>query len=174
MLDQNELLNLLEDLESENVERTRSTTDTDKFGQAICSFANDLSNRRQPGYLIVGANDDGSLSGLKVTDALLKDLGGIRSDGNILPQPTLTVSKFNLPEGEVAVVKVYPSDLPPVRYKGRVYIRLGPRKGIANEQDERVLSERRVSMARTFDARPCGEASMDDQSKSSCRDDTSR
>ena len=58
--------------------------------------------------------------------------------------------------------KVQPSELPPVRYKGRVYIRVGPRKGIANEQEERILSERRVALARTFDAMPCRESVMDD------------
>jgi ATP-dependent DNA helicase RecG len=62
----------------------------------------------------------------------------------------------------VAVVEVYPSDLPPVRYKGRIYIRVGPRKAIASEQEERVLSERRVAVARSFDARPCTEATIDD------------
>ena len=33
---------LLGDLENDSVERTISTTNTDKFGQAICAFANDL------------------------------------------------------------------------------------------------------------------------------------
>jgi len=60
------------------------------------------------------------------------------------------------------VVEVQPSDLPPVRYKGRVYIRTGPRKGIANEQEERILSERRGSLARTFDAMPCRQSAMKD------------
>lgn len=33
---------LLDDLESDRSERTRSVNNTDKFGQAICAFANDL------------------------------------------------------------------------------------------------------------------------------------
>ena len=74
----------------------------------------------------------------------------------------MNVGKISLPAGEVAVAEVYPSDLPPVRYKGRVHIRVGPRKGIANEQEERVLSERRVALARSFDARPCPEAPLDE------------
>jgi ATP-dependent DNA helicase RecG len=89
-------------------------------------------------------------------------LGAIRSEGNVLPQPFMSVAKFSFEGGEVAVVEVQPSDLPPVRYHGRVYIRVGPRKAIANEQEERVLSERRVSLARTFDARPCPEAALTD------------
>ena len=46
-----EIRALLNDLESDRVERTISTTNTDKFGQAICAFANDLPDHRAPGYL---------------------------------------------------------------------------------------------------------------------------
>lgn len=162
MLSQDDLLTLLNDLESDRIERTVSTNNTDKFAKAICAFANDLPNHRLPGYLLVGVKDDGTLSGLSVTDELLKNLGGIRSDGNVLPQPVMSVTKHSLPGGDVAVVEVLPSDLPPVRYEGRVHIRVGPRKAIANEAEERVLSERRVAMARSFDARPCSEARLQD------------
>ena len=54
-----EIRALLNDLENDRVERTISTTNTDKFGQAICAFANDLPNSRKKGYLLIGANDDG-------------------------------------------------------------------------------------------------------------------
>ena len=161
MLNEEQLKALMAELESDTAERTESTNNTDKFGQAICAFANDLPNHRRPGYLLVGVKDDGSLAGIKVTDDLLKNLAGIRSDGNILPQPMMTVTKFSLTGGDVAVVEVQPSDLPPVRYKGRVHIRVGPRKAIANEQEERVLSERRVALAKSFDAQPCLEAKID-------------
>ena len=162
MLTETELAQLLSDLELDCVERTVSVSNIDKFSEAICAFANDLPNYRKPGYLLIGVKDDGALSGLTVTDQLLKSLGSIRSDGNVLPQPALSVSKFSLSGGDVAVVEVLPSDLPPVRYKGRVHIRVGPRRGFANEQEERILSERRVAMARSFDALPCLEASLDE------------
>ncbi|KXW57192.1 divergent AAA domain protein [Ferrovum myxofaciens] len=162
MLTENQLKILLINLESDRIERTESTTNTDKFCQAICAFANDLPNHRQPGYLLVGVKDNGSLSGLVVTDELLKNLGGIRSDGNVLPQPMMNIAKFSLENGEIAVVEVFPSDLPPVRYRGRVHIRVGPRKAVANEQEERALSERRVALAHSFDARPCTEATLDE------------
>lgn len=84
--------------------------------------------------MLIGADDDGVLSGLTVTDNLLKNLAAIRSDGNLLPQPVINVARFVLPGGEVAMVEVLPSDLPPVRYKGRVWVRVGPRRGIVNEQ----------------------------------------
>jgi ATP-dependent DNA helicase RecG len=132
MISPEELLRLLPD-ESDRVERTTSTTDTDKFAEAVTAFANDLPNHRQPGYLIVGARDDGTLNGLRVSDQLLQNLAALRSDGNIQPLPALNVAKFAFPEGDLAVVEVHPSDLPPVRYKGRIYIRVGTRRGIANE-----------------------------------------
>ena len=164
MLSETELVALLSDMESDRVERTESTKNTEKFSVAVCAFANDMPNHRQPGYLLIGVKDDGSLSGLQVTDDLLKELGGIRSDGQILPQPLMNVQRFVLPGGDVAVVEVAPSDLPPVRYKGRVWIRVGPRKAVANEQEERVLSERRVSSVRNFDATVCLEANISDLS----------
>ena len=66
----------------------------DKFSEAICAFANDMPNSRKNGYLIIGAHDDGKLSGLNVDDALLKRISAIRSDGNILPLPVMNVEKF--------------------------------------------------------------------------------
>lgn len=162
MLTQQQLLDLLTDIESDRVERTASTSKTDKFGEAICAFANDLPGHGQPGYLLIGVHDDGMLSGLTVTDELLKNLAAIRSDGNVLPQPAMNVARFGLQGGDVALVEVLPSDLPPVRYKGRVWVRVGPRRGIANEQEERILSERRVAGARSFDAQPCREAGIRD------------
>jgi ATP-dependent DNA helicase RecG len=162
LIGQSQLLALLSDMESDRVERTISISNTDKFAEAICAFSNDFPNHRQCGYLLIGVNDDGSLSGLEVTDALLLKLGAIRSDGNVLPSPAMSVQKFCLNGGDVAVVEVLPSDMPPVRYKGRVYIRVGPRKAVANEQEERVLSERRTAAVRSFDARPCIEAKLED------------
>lgn len=162
MLTEAQLIELLSDMESDRVERTISVSDTDKFCQAICAFANDLPNHRQPGYLLIGVRDDGSLSGLNVTDRLLQNLGAIRSNGNVLFPPVMSIAKFSLQGGEVAVVEVLPSDMPPVRYDGRVWIRVGPRKAIANEQEERILSERRTASVRPFDARPCVEAKLDD------------
>jgi ATP-dependent DNA helicase RecG len=162
MLTQEELETLLRDLESDRVERTTSTSKTDKFAEAICAFANDFPNHRQPGYLMLGVNDNGTPSGLEVTDELLKNLAGIRADGNVQPLPAMTVSKYSLAGDDVAVVEVLPSDLPPVKYRGRVWIRVGPRRQVASEQEERLLAERRPALLTTFDARPCQGATPDD------------
>ena len=162
MIDKNIILQLLKDLESDRVERTISTTNTDKFGQAICAFANDLPAHNQPGYLILGADDDGNLKPIDITDDVLKNLAAIRTDGNIQPQPSLVVEKVALDEGEVVIVEVQPAIFPPVKYKGRIWIRVGPRKGVANEADEKILYEKRTSNIRTFDAMPCIGTTVDD------------
>lgn len=161
MIEEDELRRLLTSDETDRIERTVSITNTDKFAEAVTAFSNDMPGHRRPGCLLLGVADNGSLSGLRVTDELLLNLAALRSDGNIQPMPAITVNKFSLDGGDVAVVEVQPADLPPVRYKGRVYIRVGPRKGIATEQEERLLTEKRVSSARTFDAQPCLGSGLD-------------
>ena len=157
-----EIRSLLNDIENDRVERTISTTNTDKFGQAICAFANDLPNHQKPGYLFLGVDDNGTVKGLDVTDELLKNVAAIRTDGNIQPQPSMIVEKLTLEEGSIVMVKVEPSVFPPVRYKGRIWVRIGPRKGVANEEDERILMEKRLTNVVSFDASPCFNATVDD------------
>jgi len=145
MLSEEGLKRLLSDLESDRVERTISTSDTNKFCEAICAFANDMPANNQPGYLILGARDrDGAIEGIEVSDQLLQQLSDYADSGQIVPLPSMTVEKMSFPEGDLAVVEVRPSDMPPVRYRGRVWIRRGPRRASANEQEERILTERRV------------------------------
>lgn len=162
MLSQEELKGLLNSLELDRVERTRSTSNTDKFCQAICAFANDFPDHRQSGYLLVGVDDDGSPSGIEVTDKLLLNLAAIRSDGNIQPLPAMTVDKRDVDDKEIVVVEVLPSDLPPVRYKGITWIRVGPRRAIATASEEKILTERRAARSRTFDASPCLECGIEE------------
>lgn len=162
MIKKEEIPALLKSTETYRVERTISTKNMDKFCEAICAFANDLPDSKKKGVLIIGANDNGTLSGLRVDDDLLKKISGIRSDGNILPLPVMSVDKFEFPEGDLLVAEVSPSLIPPVRYRGRVFIRIGPRRDIASEAEERLLTERRTAYMATFDATPCLGASLDD------------
>lgn len=153
---------LINSKETFRVERTTSTTDQDKFCRAICAFSNDLPRSGKPGYLLIGVSDDGNLSGLQMTDELLKYFAGLRTDGNILPIPAMTVDHVSFEKGDVIVVKVLPSTEPPVRYKGRCHIRIGPRKDIATLTEENILSEKRLSSLKSFDMSPCREASLSD------------
>jgi ATP-dependent DNA helicase RecG len=159
-----ELRQLISRKEADRVEFTTATNDTDKFAEAVCAFANDLPNHLRPGYLIIGVDSRGNFSGLTVTDELLRNLGGLRDDGNIQPLPTIMVEKVPTSEGDAAVVTVQPALLPPVRYKGGICIGIGPRRSYATEAEERALIERRVAHARTFDATPCLDSTLDDLS----------
>jgi ATP-dependent DNA helicase RecG len=156
-----ELEQLLDNIESDRAERTESTNDGDKFRQAVCAFANDLPDHRATGVLFVGVNNKGEPTGIDVSDQLLQNLASIRGDGNVLPFPSLDVQKRMLKGKEVAVVFVYPSSAPPVRFKGTVWIRSGPRRGIANPDDERRLSEKRRSRDLPADVRPIESARLD-------------
>ncbi len=156
-----QLIQLLGDLESDRVERKQSLSDTDKVRQAICAFANDLPNHNQPGVLFIGARDNGSGSELAISDQLLQNLASMRDDGNILPFPSLDVQKRHLNGSDMAVVIVEPSDAPPVKFKGVIWIRSGPRRGIANKDDERRLSEKRRYRDLPADLRPFPSAGVD-------------
>lgn len=157
-----ELRTLIQSNEADRVEATRSTTDTDKFREAICSFSNDMAGRRQPGYLLIGVDQKDAAFRLQATDALLQQFASYRSDGAVMPLPFMNVSQHAHPDGggDVIVVEVHPHDMPPVRYKGRTCIRIGPRRDFATEAEERVLIERRTANFPTFDAAPCAEGQL--------------
>jgi len=86
----------------------------------------------------------------------------IKTDGKILPPPTLLVQKRNLKGVDVAVVTVWPADSPPVRCDGRICVRSGPRRGVATAQDEQILNEKRRFRDQPFDAQPCHGATIAD------------
>lgn len=157
-----ELKTLIQSIETDRVEVTRSVNDVDKFREAICSFSNDMAGRAKPGFLVIGVDQKAPDFRLKVTDELLQQFASYRSDGQILPLPVMNVSKHPHPDGggDIIVVEVHPHDLPPVRYRGRTHVRIGPRKDTASEAEERVLMERRVAKFPTFDAMPCLEGEL--------------
>lgn len=161
MMTDSELEDLLNEIESDRVERKQAPTDGDKLRQAICAFANDLPGHGKPGVLFVGVFDDGRPTGLQITDQMLQNLASMRGDGNILPFPSIDVQKRQLKGCEIAVVIVHPSAAPPVRFKQLVWIRSGPRRGIANLDDERRLNEKRRFRDLPPDIRPIDDASLE-------------
>lgn len=168
-LTDDELLALIADLESDRAERKETWNgEAPKKGrQAVCAFANDLPNHGIPGVLFVGIKDEGSPMGpeFAVTDDLLQTLASIKTDGKIIPPPTMTVAKRQLLGRDVAVITVWPSDSPPVRLEGRIWIRTGPRRDQATAQDERILNEKRRYRDRSFDTHPVGGSALDDLSR---------
>lgn len=159
---QEELFEIIATDENYRIELTTSTGNMDKFQEAICAFANDLPGSRKKGYLLIGVRNNGEIDGLKVDDDLMKKISGIRSDGNILPLPVMSTEKVVTEQGDVLVVEVTPSFDTPVRYRGRTFIRIGPRRDIASAEEERILAERCAASLPTFDTRPCREATIDD------------
>lgn len=157
-----ELATLLNDLESDRVERKASISDRNIIRQAICAFANDLPNHQQPGVLFIGVNNDGTCANLQITDQLLLTLSDMRADGNILPFPCMIVQKRTISGCELVVVIVEPSDDPPVRFNGRIWVRVGPRRATATRQEERRLAEKRRAKDLPFDILPLPSASLDD------------
>lgn len=161
LVDERELDRLRADLESDRVERKRSAADRSKLRRNICAFANDLPGHGLPGVILVGVEDDGECSGATIDDRLLRDLSGMKDDGNIIPIPSLVVQKHILSGCEVAAVLVEPSLSPPVRYQGRVWVRVGPTVRLATPEEEQRLSERRRAGERSFDQRPAADATVE-------------
>jgi ATP-dependent DNA helicase RecG len=77
----------------------------------------------------------------------------------------MTVEKRHLNQGDMVVVTVTPSDIPPVTFDGRICVRTGSRSGTATRQDERLLNERRRSKNMPFDCWPIPTAQIDDLSR---------
>lgn len=154
MITRKKVEELIADMESDWIERTTSIRD-DKLGPAICAYSNDFPNHKHSGYILLGVKDDGSLANLIWTDEQLQAIGNIKANGKILPQPLIVVSPvFKFPTGEVVVIEVKPSTYPPVRFDGRCWIRVGPRRDKATLEEERILTERRASYAKTYDLVP--------------------
>lgn len=164
MRDEQEIASLAADLESFHIERKASFTPVKSaIQEAICAFANDLPGSGKTGVLLIGVDDKtGQPTGLAITDQLLRDISNIRDDGSILPFPAMYVYKSSLAGTDIAVIEVRPAQDPPVRLRGRVCVRVGPRKGTATRDEERILSERRRSWDGPFDQRPVHGANLDD------------
>ncbi len=166
-LTDSDLADLIGDGEGVRVEfkETLGGNASDRLREAICAFANDLAGSGLPGIAVVGLRDDGTPSGIDVNDKLLRTLADMRNDGNIVPPPTLLAEKRWYRGHPVAVVSVFPSDSPPVRCKGAVHVRTGPRRGIATSQDERILNERRRHGDHPFDISPVPGTGIPDLSR---------
>lgn len=153
---------LLQEIESDRVERKSSISDKEKIQQAICAFANDLPDHQAPGYIFVVVKDDGTCAQMPVTDKLLLTLSDWRSNGSLLPFPLMNVEKRILAGCEIAVIEVFPAYNPPVRCEGRIWVRIGPRRAVATADEERRLTEKRRAGNMPFDQHPVHGATLDD------------
>lgn len=149
-----ELVTLLRGLESPWVERKRSGRDRTEIRRNICAFANDLVGSAMPGVIFVGVETDGSPAGIDVDARLLRQLAWMRSDGAILPFPQMSVEKKVLDGCELAVVTVQPSTDLPVRFQGRVWIKVGPTVQEASPDEMHHLAKRRRAARMPLDPLP--------------------
>lgn len=162
-----ECVAMLDDLESDRIER-KQTWNKDiakRAREAICAFANDLPGHNQPGVLFIGAKDDGSPTDIEITDDMQLSMADMKTDGKLLPFPSMSVQKRRLKGADMAVIVVQPSVMPPVKFDGRIWIRIGSRRGLATSQDEQILFEKRRYQNVPFDLQPMPTATIEDLSR---------
>ena len=152
------------DLESDLVAR-KASLDGDaprRIRATVCAYANDLPRHARPGVIFVGASSSGRPPALPIADRLLAQLAAIKTAGDIVPPPSLTVEKRMRLGTEVAVVAVQPAASAPVRCKGRTWIRITSRLAGASAQDERILNKKRRSRDRRFATIPLPSSGLAD------------
>ena len=92
MIAKDEIQELLHSTETYRVERTTSTGDMDKFQEAICAFANDLSGSLKKGYLILRAYDNGGNVGGNVGGKMAVIMSPVLSQ--VVPSLSQVCPKF--------------------------------------------------------------------------------
>ncbi len=161
-MDENELQSLLLSGESDRTEFKESAAYPKKIRQTICALANDLPNHRAPGVVFIGIDDKGKCTGLPINDQLQRQLSDMRADGKITPFPQIEITKMKAEGCEFLAVVIYPSESPPIRFDGRVFVRVGPTTRQATAEEERRLTEKRRAADLPFDMRPIKAASLSD------------
>ncbi len=157
-----ELEAMLAEDESQLAERKRSPSDGEAIRRNICAFSNDLPGLGKPGVIFVGIENDGSCAGLPVTDEVLLNLANMRDDGNLQPLPSLEIEKCTLLGCTIALILVQPSLFPPMRYRGRVYVKVGPSVRLATADEELRLVERHQAAHIPFDMRTAPGTRLED------------
>ncbi len=164
MLDTQKISELIAGGESVLVEfkQTISSSTLESARKTVCAFSNDISATGQTGHLLFGVSDDGQVLGVQHGDREQQLLAQIRSDGSIVPTPSLTIEEISLGDATLLVIAVTPSSSPPVRYKGTAWIRVGTTASPATPDDERRLVSQRANRNRPFDVRGLDGTSKDD------------
>lgn len=156
--------------ESEQVEKTASfdfnrPKDRDKLCENVTAFANDLAGNGTEGYFVIGVDDKtNQRTGFKINDEeLLKFRGYLNDNGKILPIPSVNIEvDYNTNDGDVVIIRVTPSQEPPVRYNKQIFVRIGPSVKEANKEDERRLTEKNILGNGPFEIRPCRVTKIED------------
>ncbi len=115
----------------------------EKICRTLCALANDIRGTNEVGLIALGINDDGSSSGIEVTDQLELDIQNIRGEGKIIPLPSFSTHKRVVQGRDILCIEVKPAISTPIKYDGRIYVRPGNATLIASREDETRLNEKR-------------------------------
>jgi ATP-dependent DNA helicase RecG len=162
MIDRAQLASLLE-RETSRVEWKESRPSTEELLRAVGALANDLEGTGQDGHLVIGVDDDGRPVGRDASDAEIRQVTDKLRSTRILPHPSCDVEAAELEGRKLMVIRVAPSDVPPiVKVDGVAWVRIGTSTHRATDADLARLNERRPESRIPFDLRSCGVASLDD------------
>jgi len=132
-----ELMQLIVDGGSEAVEFKKSAGMMREAVETICAFAN-----HHGGYLIVGIDDDGSVTGQHVSDDTLKN---VANEIKLNTEPRLypSIEKVKLSGKDCILVTIEESPLKPHLAYGRPFLRVGPtNQRMDREQYQYLLQQR--------------------------------
>lgn len=125
-----------------------------KIHQSLCAFANDLAGTGECGVLFVGVSDAGALSAQPIATKVREKLADFLRDGSIQPPPAGEVRVLESPAGHCVAVVVEPHVAPPVRFKGDIWVRVGPSNRRATREEEIRLAERGRANDLPFESQP--------------------
>lgn len=118
----------------------RTLTNADAFAAELAAFAN-----ANGGYIIIGVEDDGTISGLSREDiARLNQLLSNAASQNIRPPLHPTTQNMTLPQGMIMVVNVTAGlNKPYMDNQGRIWVKTGADKRhvTAREEIQRMFQE---------------------------------
>jgi ATP-dependent DNA helicase RecG len=131
--------------------------------EAVCALANDLGNSGQTGWLLLGIDKRGQVTGIDVSDEAQQRLINRLRSTKILPHPSVDVQPAERHGKSLLVVSVEPYPVPPIVRVDRIaWVRVGLTTHRASEADLARLQERRPEASLPFDLRPLRAASLDD------------
>lgn len=118
----------------------RTLTNADAFAAELAAFAN-----ANGGYIIIGVEDDGTISGLSREDiARLNQLLSNAASQNIRPPLHPTTQNMTLPQGMIMVVNIAAGlNKPYMDNQGRIWVKTGADKRhvTAREEIQRMFQE---------------------------------
>ena len=135
-----DLLNLIALGEDSQHQFKSNVTRSDSIAQEMVAFSNSHG-----GYLIIGVNDDGSISGLNAEDiSRINQLVSNASTEHMRPPIARATQNFNFPDGRVMLVHIPEGISKPYMDKNlHVYVRSGAdkRKVTAREELQRIFQQ---------------------------------